>query len=137
MKIHVFSLKAAILVVILTIFVSGLIIGCSSKQNFDGKYTGTKKSSGEYDKDSTKLDILVEDGYLSATLTKIEEYDESEDDYDVTRLGADYKYGKSGNSIYFKTDGGIFELRKLDGKYYGIIKKSDNEIVQEILLKKK
>lgn len=131
------SLKASIILVILTVFVALATAGCSSKENFDGKYSGTEKTGDEYDDSSIKLDVLVEDGYMSVKTTKIDEYDEKEEDYDVTKLGAEYKYGKSGKSVYFKTDGGMFELRKLDGKYYGIIKKNDNEIVQEITLKKK
>ena len=133
MKIHVGSLKVAIVVLILTLLVSASLIGCSSKEDFDGKYSGTIKTAKyEGDEDKLIVDIIVDDGYMGVDLTEKDEYEEK-----VTKIGTDYKYGKSGNNIYMKTDGGIFELRKIDGKYHAMLKNGKNEIVRDVIVKPK
>ena len=129
-----------ILIVLAVVFIAcfmGVMVGCSSKQDFDGTYTGTEKSTDEYEEGFIKFDLIVEDGYMNAVITKGDEYDEKEEDYDVVKLGTDYKYNKNGNAIYFKSGEGIVELREVQGKYHGIIKDKNNEIKTDIILKKK
>lgn len=129
------TMKSAILVVIITALVSCLVAGCGSdkeeKASWNGNYTGRtydEDGSGDY----TDVEVIVDDGYM--TVKTVEHFDDDGEAKTSEREGeGKFEEGEDGKSIFIPIESDYYkaELRKLSGKYFLSIKDKDDDDVQE------